>query len=222
MAQISLLTLPQAFSYAGVALFAATGAMAAARRKHDVVTFVFFAVITGLGGGTLRDLLLGQPVFWVRDPVQLAIAACTGVGVWLVGFREKDQRLLNWPDAIGLSAFAVLGADKALALHVSPLVAAPMGVLTATAGGIIRDITAGEPSVLLNREIYITAALVSAATYVVGQPLIGADAASLVAFGAGAALRIAAMLFGWTLPSYAGGVLGRAIGGRTSPPPPAA
>jgi len=217
MAQISLLTLPQVFSYAGVALFAATGAMAAARRKHDVVTFVFFAVITGLGGGTLRDLLLGQPVFWVRDPVQLAIAAGTGVGVWLVGFREKDQRLLNWPDAIGLSAFAVLGADKALALHVSPLVAAPMGVLTATAGGIIRDITAGEPSVLLNREIYITAALTSAAAYVVGQPLIGADAASLLGFAAGAGLRIAAILFGWTLPSYAGGVLGRTSGAKVDP-----
>ncbi|MGA0600805.1 trimeric intracellular cation channel family protein [Caulobacter sp. KR2-114] len=207
MAQISLLTLPNVFSYAGVALFAATGAMAAARRKHDVVTFIFFAVITGLGGGALRDLLLGQPVFWVRDPVQLAVAACTGAVVWLVGFREKDQRLLNWPDAVGLSAFAVLGADKALALHVSPLVAILMGVLTATAGGIIRDITAGEPSVLLNREIYITAALVSAAGYVIGQPLIGADAASLVGFAAGAGLRVAAMLFGWTLPSYAGGVL---------------
>lgn len=219
MAQISLLTLPQVFSYAGVALFAATGAMAAARRKHDVVTFIFFAVITGLGGGTLRDLLLGQPVFWVRDPVQLTIAACTGLAIWLVGFREKDERLLNWPDAIGLSAFAVLGADKALALHVSPMIAAPMGVLTATAGGIIRDITAGEPSVLLNREIYITAALVAAAGYVIGQPLIGADAASLVGFGAGAGLRIAAMLFGWTLPSYAGGALGRKL---PTPQPPAA
>lgn len=215
MPQISLLTLPNIFSYAGVALFAATGAMAAARRKHDVVTFVFFAVITGVGGGTLRDLLLGQPVFWVRDPVQLAIAAGVGAAVWLVGFREKAQRLLNWPDAIGLSAFAVLGADKALALHVSPLVAVPMGVLTATAGGIIRDITAGEPSVLLGREIYITAALTAAAAYVIGQPLIGADAASLVGFGAGAGLRIAAMVFGWTLPSYRGGIvdLGKADSG---------
>jgi len=207
--QISLLTLPNVFSYAGVALFAATGAMAAARRKHDVVTFVFFAVITGLGGGTLRDLLLGQPIIWVRDPTHLAIAAVTGIAIWLVGFRERDARLLLWPDAIGLSAFAVLGADKALAVGVSPLVAVPMGVLTATAGGIIRDITAGEPSVLLNREIYITAALTAAGLYVVGQPLIGADAASILGFGAGAALRIAAMVFGWTLPSYGGGVLGR-------------
>jgi uncharacterized membrane protein YeiH len=206
---ISLLTLPNLFSYAGVALFAATGAMAAARRKHDVVTFVFFAVITGLGGGTLRDLLLGAPILWVGDPTHLIIATAAGVAIWVVGFRERDERLLLWPDAIGLSAFAVLGADKALALHVSPVVAVPMGVLTATAGGVIRDITAGEPSVLLNREIYITAAVLAATGYVVLQPLIGADAASLVGFAAGAALRMGAMVFGWTLPSYGGGVLGR-------------
>lgn len=210
MPAISLLTLPNVFTYAGVALFAATGAMAAARRKHDVVTFVFFAAITGLGGGTLRDLLLGQPIIWVRDPTHLTIAVATGVGIWLIGFREQAERLLLWPDAIGLSAFAVIGADKALALGINPVVCVLMGVLTATAGGIIRDITAGEPSVLLNREIYVTAAVVSAGVYVAAQPLVGADAASILGFVAGAGLRIAAMLFGWSLPAYFGGVLSRA------------
>lgn len=211
MSTISLLSLPNVFSYAGVALFAATGAMAAARRKHDVVTFIFFAAITGLGGGTLRDLLLGQPIVWVRDPANLTIAVATGAAVWLVGFRERAQLLLLWPDALGLSAFAVLGADKALALGVNPVVAVLMGVLTATAGGIIRDITAGEPSVLLSREIYVTAALLGASVYVVAQPLVGADIASLLGFAAGAGLRIAAMLFGWSLPSYFGGFLGRRV-----------
>ncbi|HEX7758142.1 MAG TPA: trimeric intracellular cation channel family protein [Caulobacteraceae bacterium] len=209
MPVISLLTLPNVFTYAGVALFAATGAMAAARRKHDVVTFVFFAAITGLGGGTLRDLLLGQPIIWVRDPTHLTIAIATGVAIWLVGFRERALRLLLWPDAIGLSAFAVIGADKALALGINPVVCVLMGVLTATAGGIIRDITAGEPSVLLNREIYITAAVVSGGVYVAAQPLIGADPASILGFVAGAGLRIAAMLLGWSLPAYFGGVLSR-------------
>lgn len=208
MPPISLLTLPEVFSYAGVALFAATGAMAAAARKHDLVTFVFFAAITGLGGGTLRDLLLGQPIVWTRDPTHLIVAAAVGVVVWIVGFRESARRLLLWPDAIGLSAFAVIGADKALALHAAPSVAVLMGVLTATAGGIIRDITAGEPSVLLGREIYITAALLAAVAYVALQPLIGADLASVVAFAAGVGLRLAAMRFGWRLPPYAGGLLG--------------
>jgi uncharacterized membrane protein YeiH len=208
MHPLSLLTLPNVFAYAGVALFAASGAMAAAARRHDVVTFVFFAAITGLGGGTLRDLLLGQPIAWASDPTHLVVAAATGVAIWVVGFRESARRLLLWPDALGLSAFAVLGADKALALHVSPVVAVLMGVLTATVGGIIRDITAGEPSVLLTRDIYITAALMAAVTYVVAQPLIGADLASVVGFAAGVALRIAAMRLGWRLPSYSGGLLG--------------
>jgi uncharacterized membrane protein YeiH len=210
MPAISLLSLPNLLLYGGVALFAATGALAAARRRHDVVTFVFFAAITGLGGGTLRDLLLGQPLLWVRDPTNLIIAAAVGVAVWVVGFREPAERLLLWPDAIGLSAFAVLGADKALALHVTPVAAVLMGVLTATAGGIIRDITAGEPSVLLQREIYVTAALLAAGAYVMLVPTLGADAASAIGFLAGAGLRIAAMVFGLALPSYSGGLLGRA------------
>ena len=209
MPPISLLALPNVFTYAGVALFAATGAMAAARRKHDVVTFVFFAAITGLGGGALRDLLLGQPIIWVRDPTLLTIAIGTGVLIWLIGFRERHSRLLRWPDAIGLSAFAVIGADKALALGVNPVVSVLMGVLTATAGGIIRDITAGEPSMLLNREIYITAAAVAATVYVGAQAVVGPDIASILGFAAGAALRIAAMVLGWSLPSYSGGLLGR-------------
>ena len=207
MPPISPLPLPDLLGYAGVALFAATGAMAAAARKHDVVTFVFFAAITGLGGGTLRDLLLEQPIVWTRDPAHLILAAAVGVLIWVVGFRERARRLLLWPDAVGLSAFAVIGADKALALHVAPAVAVLMGVLTATAGGIIRDITAGEPSVLLGREIYITAALLAATVYVICQPLLGADVASGAGFAVGAALRLAAMVFGWRLPSYSGGLL---------------
>ena len=214
MLSISFLPLPTDLQFAGVGLFAATGAMAAARRRHDVVTFIFFAAITGLGGGTLRDLFLGQPLTWVADPLALEICAAVGAAVWVVGFRDRAERLLLWPDAIGLAAFAVLGARKALALGVDPIVSILMGVLTATAGGIIRDVTAGEPSVLLQRQIYVTAALVAAAVYVVLAGPLGEDVASLAGFAAGATLRIAAMLFAWSLPPYAGGVLGRTRDGQ--------
>jgi uncharacterized membrane protein YeiH len=146
---------------------------------------------------------------WVHDPANLAICAGVGAAVWVIGFRDRAERLLLWPDAIGLAAFAVLGARKALALGVDPIVSVLMGVLTAIAGGIIRDITAGEPSVLLQRQIYVSAALLAAAAYVVLAAPLGADVASLVAFAAGAALRLAAMIFGWSLPSYSGGLLGR-------------
>ena len=201
--------LPDLLGYAGVALFAATGAMAAARRRHDVVTFAFFAAITGIGGGTLRDLLLGAPVFWIADPVNLTVAVTTGVVVWLLGFREGAHRLLLWPDAVGLAAFAVIGADKAVMLGAATPVAILMGVLTATAGGVIRDVTAGEPSVLLQREIYVTAAVVAATVFVLGAPWIGKEAAAAAGFAAGLALRSAALVFNWSLPSYFGGLLGR-------------
>ncbi|HWA63918.1 MAG TPA: trimeric intracellular cation channel family protein [Caulobacteraceae bacterium] len=203
-----LTALPPILNYAGVALFAATGAMAAAHRRHDVITFAFFAAITGLGGGTLRDLLLGAPVWWVKDPTSLTVAVATGIAVWLLGFREGAQRLLLWPDAIGLAAFAVIGADKAVSLGAAPGVAVTMGVLTAAAGGIIRDVTAGEPSILLQREIYVTAALVAAAGAVFLSPWLGRDAAAAAGFTLGLGLRLAAMVFRWSLPSYFGGLFG--------------
>jgi uncharacterized membrane protein YeiH len=185
-------TLYNLLTYGGVAVFAASGALAAA--------------ITGLGGGTLRDLLLRQPVFWIVDPNQLAICVVVGALVWIAGVRPFGGRALIWLDAVGLSAFAVLGAAKALAAGVAPLVAIVMGVLTATAGGIIRDMTAGEPSVLLRREIYITAALVGASAFVGGEALGWGEGAGALGFGLGAAVRGAALRFGWTMPGFFGGL----------------
>lgn len=196
----------QLLTYAGVAVFAASGALAAASRKHDVITFAFFAAATGLGGGTLRDLLLQQPVFWIVDPNQLAICVTVGVLIWIVGLRPFPERALLWLDAVGLAAFAVLGAAKATALGASPPVAIVMGVLTATAGGIIRDITAGEPSVLLRREIYITAALVGATAFVVVEELGYREIAGAAGFTLGLTLRAAALRFGWTMPAFSGGL----------------
>lgn len=193
-------------TYAGVAVFAASGALAAAARKHDIITFAFFAAITGLGGGTLRDILLQTPVFWIVDPTHMAVCVVVGALVWLVGTRPFPERALLWLDAVGLSAFAVLGAAKATAVGVAPPVAIVMGVLTATAGGIIRDMTAQEPSVLLRREIYITAALVSAAVFVIVQALGYREAAGATGFAVGLALRAAALRFGWTMPAFFGGL----------------
>lgn len=196
----------QLLTYAGVAVFAASGALAAASRKHDIITFAFFAAITGLGGGTLRDLLLQQPVFWIDDPNQLAVCVAVGVLVWVAGPWPFSGRTLLWLDAIGLAAFAVLGAAKAMAVGAAPPVAVVMGVLTATAGGIIRDITAGEPSVLLRREIYITAALAGAAAFVIGEALGHRESAGAIGFGLAILLRGAALWFGWTMPAFFGGL----------------
>lgn len=191
-------------TYAGVAVFAATGALAAVHRKHDIVTFVFFAAVTGVGGGTLRDLLLDQPVFWLVDPNHLIVSAAVGALVWTTGARRWPLKALLWLDALGLCAFAVLGAGKALGLGLSAPVCVVMGVLTATAGGIIRDVLAAEPSVLLRREIYLTAALLGATVFVVAEPWVGREAAGAAGFAAGFGLRAAALLFDLSLPRFGG------------------
>ena len=167
MAAMPLLILPPALDYAGVTVFALTGALAAARDRHDIITFWFFAVVTGVGGGTLRDLLIGAPVFWISDAAYLWIGAAASLVVWIAGARVERAAALIWLDALGLAAYAVIGAAKALALHVDPVVATAMGVLTACFGGVIRDVLAGQPSVLLKREISVSAALLAAALFVV-------------------------------------------------------
>jgi uncharacterized membrane protein YeiH len=196
-------------AYLGVAVFAATGAIVAARKPHDVVTFAFFAATTGIGGGTVRDVLLDAPVFWIDDPVHLFICVAVGGAFWVIGPARWDAMVLDWLDAIGLAAFAILGAAKALDLGVSPLVCVVMGMFTATAGGIIRDVVAGEPSIMVRREIYVTAALVAASAYIVLNPLLGSVFAAAAGFVLGFALRGAALIFGWALPAFSGGLRGR-------------
>jgi uncharacterized membrane protein YeiH len=192
-----------ALDYVGVAVFAITGALAAARKQHDIVTFVVFAIMTGMGGGTLRDLLIGAPVFWMHSGIYLLVCIGAALAVWIVGERPWRHAALVWLDAIGLAAYASIGAAKAFAYGVAPGAAVAMGVMTATFGGILRDVFAGEPSVLLRREIYVTAALLSASVYVSlrwfdADPLLSAGAA----FISGFTLRAGAIARHWTLPGF--------------------
>lgn len=190
--------------YAGVAVFAATGALAASRKQLDAIGFAFMAGITGIGGGTLRDLILGVPVFWIENHDYILV--CAGVAL-LVYFTahlvESRYRLLLWLDATGLAAYSAFGAYKGLLVTGSPLVAMVTGILTATFGGILRDVLSGEPSVLLRPEIYVTAALAGAAAFtaadLAGLPLLTAAA---IAFASAFAVRAGALRFGWRLPRY--------------------
>ena len=194
-----------ALDFAGVAVFAATGALAAAREKHDLVTFAFFAAITGVGGGTLRDLLLGVPVFWVQDWRYIAVCLAAAVAVWLLGARPWRFRLLLWLDALGLGAYGVMGAAKAEAADVAPLICIVMGALTACFGGVVRDLLAGQPSILLRREITVSAALLAATLYVVLQAVgIPPWPAAIVAATTGFGLRAGALAWGWSLPGFPG------------------
>lgn len=190
--------------YAGIAVFAATGALAASRKQVDMIGFLFFAAITGIGGGTVRDLILDVPVFWVANPDYLVICVATAVIVYFTAHLfESRYRLLLWLDAIGLAAYCVFGAWKAYSVTGSPVIAVVMGVITASFGGILRDQLAGEPNILLQREIYITAALVGASVYtglvMAGLPVM---AAALPAAGVAFAIRGGALRFGWSFPPY--------------------
>jgi uncharacterized membrane protein YeiH len=187
----------------GIAVFAISGALLAAEKRQTLVTFIFFAVVTGVGGGTLRDLLIGAPVFWVHTNATLLICIGAALATWLTSRRRLTGRALLWFDAAGLAAYATYGAAKALAYGVAPVPAFVMGVLTACAGGIIRDVLAGEPSILMRPELYVTAAALSAGLFV-GLPYAGVPIplAAIVAALAGFALRGLAIARGWSLPAY--------------------
>jgi uncharacterized membrane protein YeiH len=187
----------------GIAVFAISGALLAAEKRQTVVTFFFFAVVTGVGGGTLRDLLIGAPVFWVHTNATLLICIGAALATWLTSRQRFTGQALLWFDAAGLAAYATYGAAKALGYGVAPVPAFVMGVLTACAGGIIRDVLAGEPSILMRPELYVTAAALSAGLFV-GLPYIGVPIpiATIAAAVAGFALRALAIARGWSLPAY--------------------
>lgn len=189
--------------YVGIAVFAISGALLAAEKKQTLVTFIFFAVVTGVGGGTVRDLLIGAPVFWVGTNATLLICIAAGVAVWFLSRQTIAGQALLWFDAIGLAAYATYGAAKALNYGVAPVPAFAMGVMTACVGGIIRDVLASEPSILMRPELYVTAAALASGLFV-ALTLFGAPAtlAALVASLAGFSLRGAAIARGLSLPAY--------------------
>ena len=189
--------------WAGVGVFATSGALLAAEKKQTLVTLIFFATVTGVGGGTARDLLIGAPVFWVHGNATLLICFAAALAVWASPGRALKGGALAWLDAGGLAAYATYGAAKGLAFGLAPLPAIAMGVLTACLGGIVRDVLAGQPSILMRPELYVTAAALSAGL-MVGLLLAGVPVvlAGLVAAVAGFALRAGALYYGWKLPAY--------------------
>jgi uncharacterized membrane protein YeiH len=193
----------QLIDYFGIAVFAVSGALLAAQKRQTLVTFIFFAVVTGVGGGTIRDLLIGAPVFWVHTNWTLLICIFAALGVWLTSSKKWSGRALLWFDAAGLAAYATYGAAKSLSFGIAPVPAFAMGVMTACTGGIIRDLLAGEPSILMKPELYVTAAALSAGLFV-ALVLLGIPGviAAFIAAIAGFVLRGAAIYKGWSLPAY--------------------
>lgn len=192
--------------YAAVLVFALTGALVASRAQLDLVGFIFFATLTGIGGGTVRDLILNRDaVFWVDQPeLILLTSGAAGLVFFTAHLFESRYRLIVWLDALALAVAVPAGVGIALAAGVSPVVVVAMGVVTGTFGGLIRDVVGNElPMVLKQGELYVTAAFGGA---VVGVALIGVGMPRPVAliFCAGVvlALRAGSLLMGWRLPTY--------------------
>lgn len=189
----------------GICIFSVTGALVASRKEMDLVGFALLGSVTGIGGGTIRDVLLGvQPIFWVDQPAYLvACVLVASATFFFAHILHHRYRSLLWLDAVGLALFAVTGAGNALAHGARPVIAVAMGVASATFGGIIRDILGGESPVILRQEIYITAALVGALVYVVLTGWgVSADLSVFAGFIAGFGLRATALYWRLSLPRY--------------------
>ncbi|MCP5403783.1 MAG: TRIC cation channel family protein [Novosphingobium sp.] len=190
----------------GIGIFALSGAVLAAQMRQTFVTLAFFSLVTGVGGGSVRDLLIGAPVFWIHDPWVAPVCLGAAVIVWYAPSWLWGGQFLEWADAAGLAAYAVLGTAKALDYGVTPVTSALMGIVTGCVGGIIRDVLAGRPSILMRPELYVTAAALSACLCVAGT-LIGFVEWMVWAISAlaGFILRGAAIRWGLAIPSYGRG-----------------
>jgi uncharacterized membrane protein YeiH len=200
----NLFRLVHFFDVLAAIVFAVSGALVASRKGLDVMAFMWFAVITGVGGGTVRDLILDVPVFWVQNPVYVSACLVTAVAMHFVApLVESRYKTLLWFDAFGLALVTIAGTVKASDVGAPALVAIAMGAVTGIVGGIIRDTLGHVPSVLLGQEIYVTASVLGACTYV-GLDGFGVSRlpAMVAAFFVTFIVRSLAIRFGWSLPVF--------------------
>jgi len=198
-------TFTAVLDWVGIVVFATTGALVASRKQMDIVGFVLLGCVTGIGGGTIRDTLLGTlPVFWVAQPAYLVTCVVVSVATFFLHpIPQSRYAVLLWFDAVGMALFAVTGAEKALLAGTAPVIAVALGVITATFGGILRDILGGESPVILRREIYVSAALAGAALFVaLSQWGLSRDIGLAAGLVTGAVIRFAALRWNWSLPRY--------------------
>ncbi len=201
------MTIALSLDYTSALIFALTGALAASRAQLDIVGFIFFAALTAVGGGTLRDLLLDRdPIFWIADPTPLGIAALAAIFVFFTAhLLESRLKWLIWLDAAALAIAVAAGVAVARSLGASVPVVLVMGVATGTFGGMIRDVIANEvPLVLKQGELYVTAAFGGAGAALLGSRLLAVDPiwGTVICVAVTFGLRAGSLLFGWSLPVY--------------------
>lgn len=188
--------------------FAATGALVAGQRRMDMFGGFVLAMVTGIGGGTMRDLILDMPVFWTVDNRPLwACVAGFGVALLLLyrGQRvlpAQINKVIQWLDALGLALFTVIGAHKAMMLHPGLVIPVIMGVMTGIGGGLLRDVLANKIPLVLSRiRFYATASVLGALTFALIWPY-QAETALVAGFGVTLACRLGALIYNWRLPMF--------------------
>ncbi|MEL6268348.1 MAG: trimeric intracellular cation channel family protein [Chloroflexota bacterium] len=193
------------FDLIGTAVFAITGALVGRGKRVDLYGVVMFGLVTAIGGGTLRDVLLGRtPVFWMRDPTYIYVAVGAAIFTFMTAkYSILSRRFLIVADAVGLALFTVIGAQVALEQNAPPLIAIVMGVMTGTGGGITRDLLAGEIPLVLRKEIYATASLGGALLYVLWAQILPPGAVTTIAsMILTTLLRLASLKWGGSLPLF--------------------
>jgi uncharacterized membrane protein YeiH len=189
----------------GAAVFAVTGVLAAARQNMDVMSFVIIGVVTAVGGGTLRDLILDQPLFWLEDVSYLYVASLAAAATF---FFEKRFRaplcVFPYLDAVATALFTVLAIEKTLRLGYTAGIAVLMGVITGIGGGIIRDLLTGQPTLIMRRELFMTPILLGGAVYAVlyAGGWLDASVAAWLAILLITALRFGAIRWDWAFPDW--------------------
>ena len=188
----------------GTAAFAVTGALAASRKNMDIFGFCVLALMPAVGGGTIRDIVIGNtPVFWIDDSRYVTVAIIAALVVFFTSYKPGSRRrLLIWMDAMGLALFAAIGTQISLGYETGALVAVILGVTTAVTGGMIRDVICNEIPLVLSREIYATAAFVSAISYVIADNFVTPQISLTIAVVAGFSIRALAIVYNWTLPKF--------------------
>lgn len=205
--ELTIQLIPQIVAWVstiGVAVFALSGAIYAAEREMDILGFILIGTVTGVGGGTFRDLLLDVPVFWVAQPFYIYLCAAASIIAYFIGSRIRlRRRWMLWLDAAGLAAFAVMGTQVSLFHGAPPVIAVVTGVMSATFGGVIRDVLCAETLTLTQPEMYVTCAVFGSVLYISLSSIgLNASYAVGIAFVASFALRMAAIVYGLCLPKY--------------------
>ncbi|SES98766.1 trimeric intracellular cation channel family protein [Thalassotalea agarivorans] len=189
----------------GTAVFALSGALMAGRYKLDPFGVVVLAAVTAVGGGTIRDVILDTPVFWVQSPIYLLVILATALCVIVIIRQPRliPKRFLLVSDALGLALFAVIGAQKALLLGAPPAVAIVMGTITGVAGGMIRDVLCNVIPLILRQEIYATIAIFAGGLFVGLRSLeVSVEIATIITIVLAFSLRLWAIYRKVSLPAF--------------------